>query len=57
MTELLFAAAGLLASIIILLVLVGVPIAAYQIQAASCEISRLLWEEFRRLHCEEDHHD
>ncbi|MCS4284433.1 hypothetical protein M2396_002729 [Pseudomonas sp. BIGb0278] len=57
MTELLFAAAGLLASIIILLVLVGVPIAAYQIQSASFEISRLLWEEFRRLHCEEDDHD
>ncbi|MCO7055116.1 hypothetical protein ACUZXZ_16250 [Pseudomonas juntendi] len=57
MTEFLIAATGLLASIIILLVLVVLPIAAYQIQTASFEISQLLWEEFRRLHGEEDGHD
>lgn len=57
MVEFFMAASGLLASIIILLVLVALPIAAYQLQTARLDMSRLLWEEFHRLHGEEVGHD
>lgn len=57
MVEFFMAASGLLASIIILLILVALPIAAYQLQTARLDMSRLLWEEFHRLHGKEVGHD
>lgn len=57
MVEFFIAATGLLASIIILLVLVALPIATYQFHTARLETMRLLWDEFHRIRGEETDHD